>query len=160
MIDAEFLCQQPMFGGVRKQALTAILPLLREQHFAAGDVILREGDEGDALFLVCSGSVEVVKRSSTGEPEEERRIAVLAVGDVFGEMELIDTQRRSASVRALEPVTAVTLTNGDLLQIYQSDPTTFTLIVLNLARELSRRLRAIDTLLLQSGVHAPSAAGR
>ncbi len=53
-------------------------------------------------------------------------------------------QARSASIRALEPVNALSLSNGDLLKIYQTDMPTFTLIVLNLARELSRRLRRLD----------------
>lgn len=158
MMDAEFLRQQPVFGGVGERAMAAILPLLREHRFAAGDTIVQEGDEGDSLFVVCSGTVEVVKRwCAAGEQTvRERRIAVLGVGDVFGEMELIDTQRRSATVRACGAVTAVALTNGGLLEIYQADPPTFTLIVLNLARELSRRLRAIDDLLVRNGACAPS----
>jgi CRP-like cAMP-binding protein len=88
----------------------------------------------------------VLKASTAEDGHFEKRLAVLKVGDVFGEMELIDMQRRSATVRALEPVSALALSNGDLFLIYESDLPTFTLIVLNLARELSRRLRTLDDL--------------
>lgn len=146
MTTNRFLQEQPLFGGVDDQAIAAIVPLLRQRHFATGEAIVREGEDGDSLFVICAGSVEVLKARSSEDGPSEERLAVLKVGDVFGEMELIDMQRRSATVRALEPVTALALSNADLFRIYESDLPTFTLIVLNLARELSRRLRRLDAL--------------
>mgnify|MGYP000852572636 CR=1 FL=1 len=154
MKTARFLQEQPVFGGVDDHAMEAIMPLLREVDFAAGEVIVREGDDGDAMFVICSGSVEVLKAGSESDGSLGKRIAVLHVGDVFGEMELIDMQRRSATVRAIEPVSALALANGDLFRIYESDMPTFTLIVLNLARELSRRLRGIDELAVRCMISA------
>lgn len=156
MTTSRFLQEQPLFGGVDDQAIAAIIPLLGELAFAAGEAIVEEGEDGDSLFLICSGSVEVLKATAAEDGLFEKRIAVLNVGDVFGEMELIDMQRRSATVRALEPVSALALSNGDLFRIYESDLPTFTLIVLNLARELSRRLRSIDDL----AVHYMAIDGR
>lgn len=146
MKTARFLQDQPLFGGVDDQAMKAIIPLMRERDFAAGEVVVQEGEDGDSLFVICSGSVEVLKASPEATGMFGTRIAVLKVGDVFGEMELIDMQRRSATVRALEPVSTLALSNDDLLHIHAFDPATFTLIVMNLARELSRRLRSIDDL--------------
>lgn len=146
MKSARFLQDQPLFGGVDDQAMRAIMPLMRELDFAAGEVIVEESEDGDSLFVICSGSVEVLKASPESADLFGKRIAVLKVGDVFGEMELIDTQRRSATVRALESVSTLALSNGDLFHIYEFDSPTFTLIVMNLARELSRRLRSIDDL--------------
>jgi CRP/FNR family cyclic AMP-dependent transcriptional regulator len=143
---AKFLQQQPLFGAVDDRAMQAIMPLMREFNFAAGEVIVQEGEDGDSLFVICSGSVEVLKAGPTTNDLLGKRIAILKVGDVFGEMELIDMQSRSASVRALEAVSVLALSNGDLFQIYESDLPTFALIVLNLAREVSRRLRSIDDL--------------
>ncbi len=147
---ARFLQQQPLFGAVDDRAMLAIMPLMRELEFAAGEVIVEEGQDGDSLFVICSGSVEVLKAGPATDDVFGKRIAVLKVGDVFGEMELIDMQHRSATVRTLEPVSALALTNGDLFQVYESDLPTFALIVLNLARELSRRLRNIDDLAVRS----------
>ena len=125
MQTAGFLQQQPLFGGVDDQAMTAIMPLLREENFASGELIVREGDQGDSLFVICSGSVEVLKSSPEAQTPFGDRIAVLKVGDVIGEMELIDMQNRSATVRALEPVSTLALSNGDLFRIYESDLPTF-----------------------------------
>ncbi|WP_291992063.1 cyclic nucleotide-binding domain-containing protein [Candidatus Accumulibacter sp. ACC003] len=159
MITSRFLQDQPLFGGVDDRAIAAIVPLLRECRFAAGEAIVREGDDGDSLFLICCGSVEVLKATVAEDGVFEKRIAILKVGDVFGEMELIDMQRRSATVRALESVAALALSNGDLFRIYESDLPTFTLIVLNLARELSRRLRSIDVMAVHyMAIGSPAAA--
>lgn len=158
MQTAAFLQQQPLFGGVDDQAMRAIMPLLREENFASGELIVREGDRGDSLFVICSGSVEVLKSCPEAATPFGERIAVLKVGDVVGEMELIDTQGRSASVRALEPVSTLALSNADLFRIYESDLPTFSLLVLNLARELSRRLRNIDDLAVHYIPHDGHAA--
>ncbi|HRI92828.1 MAG: cyclic nucleotide-binding domain-containing protein [Candidatus Accumulibacter sp.] len=157
MTTIRFLQEQALFGGVDDQAMAAIVPLLSELTFAAGEAIVREGDDGDSLFVICSGSVEVLKATSADDGPFEKRLAVLKVGDVFGEMELIDMQRRSATVRALEPVSALALSNGDLFRIYESDLPTFTLVVLNLARELSRRLRSLDDLAVHYMAMDPAA---
>ena len=61
MKTAQFLQEQPLFGGVDDDAMEAIVPLLQEVTFAAGEVIVREGDDGDAMFLICTGAVEVLK---------------------------------------------------------------------------------------------------
>jgi hypothetical protein len=102
MTSIRFLQDQALFGGVDDRAMAVIIPLLSELSFAAGEAIVREGDDGDSLFIICSGSVEVLKASAAEDGHVEKRLAVLKVGDVFGEMELIDLQRRSATVRALE----------------------------------------------------------
>jgi CRP-like cAMP-binding protein len=65
----------------------------------------------------------------------------LGPGDCFGEMALIDMSPRSASVIALEDCSALRLTNADLHRVYQADLEQFALIQMNIARELSRRLR-------------------
>ena len=65
-------------------------------------------------------------------------------------MELIDIQPVVATVRAREDTTVLILSNGDLYRIDQDDLPTFTMIIMNLAREISRRLRVMDTLAAQS----------
>jgi len=150
METVRFLQDQPLFGGVGDSAMQAIMRLMRPQEFSTGEVIVREDEDGDSLFVICSGTVEVLKACPTTADPLGKRIAVLQVGDVFGEMELIDMQRRSASIRALRQVLVLPLDNGSLFHLYESDLPTFTLIVMNLARELSRRLRCIDDLAVRS----------
>jgi hypothetical protein len=61
MKTARFLQEQPLFGGVGDHAMEAIVPLLREVKFAAGEVIVREGDDSDSMVVISTGSVEVLK---------------------------------------------------------------------------------------------------
>jgi CRP-like cAMP-binding protein len=72
-------------------------------------------------------------------------IADLQVGDTFGEMELIDVQPCVATVTALSDVSVLTLSNVDLYALRKRDLKAFTLMMMNLARDISRRLRAMDS---------------
>lgn len=150
MVEGSFLQSHALFGGVNDEAINEILPLLEEEVFLAGANIVTEGETGDRLYLICQGSVEVIKIANNPEGKTERRLAVFEVGDTFGEMELIDIQPRSATVRALEDVTAVSLSNEKLFEIYNNNLETFAMIIMNIAREISRRLRAMDTLVSTS----------
>lgn len=156
MVKGAFLQSHALFGGISDEAIKEIMPLLKAENFSAGASIVNEGEEGDRLYLICEGSVEVVKTVETPEGAVEKRLAVFGVGDTFGEMELIDIQPRSATVRALETVSALSLSNADMYGIYQSNLEAFTMIVMNLAREISRRLRAMDAL-VGSSLYSASA---
>ena len=79
-----------------------------------------------------------------------RRLAVLREGDTFGEMELVDVQKRSASVRVLDGLKVLTLSNEDMYEIFQHHKDTFIIILMNVAREISRRLRKMDALVASS----------
>ena len=73
----------------------------------------------------------------------------MGAGDCFGEMALIDLFPRSASALAVERCEALAITPSVLHQIYQHDLEQFTMLQMNLGRELSRRLRRIDDLLFR-----------
>jgi CRP/FNR family cyclic AMP-dependent transcriptional regulator len=144
MVGIEFLQSHALFGGVSDEGMEVIRPLLKEERFGKGDLIVKEGDSGDRLYFICEGSVEVLKDVSSATGDAHRQLAVLVAGDTFGEMELIDIQLRSASVKALEDVSALTLSNRDMHRIYKSNLEVFTMVVMNMAREISRRLRIAD----------------
>ena len=140
LADKAFLQQNALFGGFSDEDLDAVLPLLEEESFPAGHCIVREGESGDRLYFIENGRVEVRKQT----PDGEKRIAELGPGDEFGEMELIDIHPRSATVRTLEPVVTLTLTNGKLLRLYHDHLEIFSRLLLNLAREISRRFRKAE----------------
>ena len=144
MTLSNYLQTHALFGGLSDASMERIVPMLKEESFVAGDFIVREGDDGDRMYFICEGSVEVLKLVTTPTGKENRPLAVLGVGDAFGEMHLIDVQRRSASVRALEFVLTVTLSNRDMYRLHKIDPEAFTMMIMNMAREISRRLRRMD----------------
>ncbi len=148
MVRPEYLQSHALFGGVGTDDLESIIPLLHEEKFATGAYVVREGEQGSCMYFIRQGSVEVLI-STDGTPGE-RRLAVLNEGDTFGEMELIDVQNRSASVRALEDLNVLTLSNNDLYEIFHHNQEVFIIILMNIAREISRRLRKMDALVASS----------
>lgn len=86
---------------------------------AKGDVLYRQGEQGESLTIVLEGRLKVVK--TTAEAKDVV-LAFLGTGDVIGEMAALDGKPRSASVVAMEPVDAVSIYRRDLVQILKRDP--------------------------------------
>jgi CRP-like cAMP-binding protein len=107
--------------------------------------LVTQGEPGREMFVVESGAVEVFAAVA---PAVETRLALLRTGACFGEMALIDIQPRSAGVRAVEDSAILSLSHADLHALWRNDSKTFTMIVMNLAREISRRLRRANQLLV------------
>lgn len=141
--DREFLSGIAVFGGLMGTALEHVADRMRERQVPAGEILMREAEPGHEMFVVRTGAVEVFKSAGPSE----MRLALLRPGACFGEMALIDIQPRSAGVRAVEPATVWTLDHADLASLWKTDGQAFTLLVMNIAREISRRLRRADLLL-------------
>ena len=150
MIDLDFLQTHSLFGGITRQNLKMIVPLLEEVEFAPGEVIISEGEHGENLYFIYEGEVEILKSARRDGREFQESIAVLGPGGTFGEMELIDPEPRIASVRAREKTLLLSLSNADLYQIYRDNPETFTLLVMNISRIICRRLREMDARMAQA----------
>ncbi len=146
--EINFLQSQSLFGGLTDKEVESILPLMEREVYSKGDVILREGNVNDKLYFIYRGSVEVLKRIDTRGKVEEKRLNVLHTGDTFGEMEIIDIQPCEATIRALEATTVLIISNKNLYKISKFNLKTYTLIIMNLARDISRRLRMMDRLII------------
>ena len=109
--------------------------------FDQGVCIVMEGDVNDRIYFIETGSVEVLKRVHSGTGTRWKRLAIMGAGETFGEMELIDIQPCAATVRTLEPTDTLSLSNRDLYKVSKIDMKTYALLVMNLARDISRRLR-------------------
>ncbi len=133
-----------LFGAMPDEVLEHLCSTLKTLRIAPGEAIFREGDAGHELFVVLEGEFEVTKKSRRGR---ETRVAIFGPNDTFGEMSLIDLQPRSATVRALGPGRILRIGSEDMDALYRFDLKSYTLIVLNIAREMSRRLRVTDGLL-------------
>jgi len=136
-----FLQAIPIFAGLTHGALGEIASAIQEAVFHKDDIIVREGEPGNRMFIIGEGSVEVVKH--LGRPHETV-LAVLLPKDFLGEMSIIDTVARSASVRAVEETTLFALSGIDLYRLFQKHPDQYAIVILNIARDISRRLRLLD----------------
>ena len=143
-VSPEELRNVGLFGALNESVLAHLAAILKVSTPSAGDIVFREGDEARDMHVVIEGEVEVLKASKRGI---EARVALLGPGDWFGEMSILDVQPRSATVRALAPSRLLRITASDLDALYRQDMKSYALIVLNLARELSRRLRVADGIL-------------
>ncbi len=130
-----------LFGGLDDESLDLLTRELRASLFDPGAMVMKEGDHAREMFVVLSGELEVVRHSVNGA---EGRVALLGPGNWVGEMSIIDQQPRSASVRALAPSILLVVTTEDLDRLYRRDMKSYLLVVLNIARELARRLRVAD----------------
>ncbi len=150
MVGYNFLKSHCLFGGLSENEIEMIRPLLKEEHFGKNEIIVEEGGRGDRVYFIYEGSVEILKKVKLSNGMVVQRIAALEVGDTFGEMELLDVQPCIATVRTLEPTSVLTLSNMDLYRISKMNLKTYTMIILNLARAISRRLRRMDALVAGS----------
>lgn len=137
--------RMPIFGAVSEDMLDFIYDsaptIIREPH----DCFFSEGDAADAMYVIIKGSVLVEKSTDKGL----LKLRYLNEGDCFGEMAILDLQPRSATVRAETPCMTIEITPTLLEKIYRKDVEQYALIHMNLARELSRRLRFADKQLVR-----------
>lgn len=133
-----------LFGALPEALLTSLAAELEFLDLPAGSYVFREGEPGACMFVILHGDMDVLKRSRDGH---DSRVATLGPGDWFGEMSIIDVQARSATVLTTSPSHLIRLTAKDLDRLYRRDLKAYSLIVLNIAREMSRRLRVADGIL-------------
>lgn len=144
-IDLDRLRLSPLFVGLRDEEIRGLLSLGKDASVAAGYAVVEEGAPGDALYLLCDGEVRVEKEVEDGPPVE---LAVLGEpGDFFGEMVFVDVMPRSATVRATCATRLLAFPLEVLRAFFVDYGDAHHAIVLNIARELSRRLRQADAVI-------------
>lgn len=131
----------PIFAGMSEEAILLLVKRAKEERFQPGAVIVQEGESGNRFFLLAEGEVRVVKQLGAAHEVE---LARLKTRDFFGEMCILETLPRSASVQALAPTQVFSVSSFDFLQLYNKLPAQYGILVLNVARDLSRRLRHLD----------------
>ena len=142
MADEIALPDTTAFAALRRETLDFLVGRARQIHARAGDVFLREGEPGGNLYVVLRGRVEVYLEESAAESEPTPRVplAELGPGDCLGETSLLGILPRTASVVALTDCEVAVLRGKDLFDLSELDAREFALLVMNLAREVSRRL--------------------
>jgi CRP-like cAMP-binding protein len=133
-----------LFGALGDEDLAFLRERLVVRGVEPGELIFREGEQGGDLYVVLDGEMEVLKRSHGGE---DARMALLGPNDWFGEMSIIDIHPRSASVRAVSSAQLLALSTRALDELYRHNIKGYLIMVLNITRELSRRLRVADGIL-------------
>jgi CRP-like cAMP-binding protein len=138
-----FLTRAPLFARLESRQLHRLAELCVPRSYEAGEEIVVEGSTGLGLFVITGGRVEV----SRGSGDDKVVFAELGIGDLLGEMSLVDDQPRSATVRTLEPTTCLLITRGSFQSLVDREPEIAWCIV----PVLAGRLRALQEELIAGG---------
>ena len=136
MVNPKALQKYSLFGGLDEDQIKSILPYMKEDSYGPNEFMITEGKANDSIFFLLEGSVEVTKKNIF--------LAKFGEGEAFGEMEVLDVMPAIATIKSLSSVKVLSISNRGLQSIYKSDIKAFSLIIMNLARDLSRRLRRMD----------------
>jgi CRP/FNR family transcriptional regulator len=142
-MSEDTLARVDLFSTLNKKELQELTKSCQERSYPAGTTIFSQGDTGVGLYVLKSGKVRVIRANNPDRAETE--LAVVGPGDVLGEMALLDDLPRSASVVAIDDVTALLLPIWEFRSILRSHPD----IALKLLAVLSRRLRKVEATIVQ-----------
>ena len=132
---ARLLARTELFADLDPREVQAIAQVAVPRHWDRGEVIFREGDEGDTCYLIRSGSVVL-----TREHQDGRMVALaeLRAGALFGELAMFRGETRSATAEAVEPASAVALLAGDVQRCMRRNPDLPLKLLAALAARVSR----------------------
>jgi len=133
-VDNDVLRQTPLFSGLDDDAANSLRSSLTQIELRRGDILFREGDSGDRLYLVVDGKVKLGRSSPDGR---ENLLAVLGPGQMFGELSLFDPGPRSATATAVTDVTMGSLGHDELSPWLTGHPD----VARGLLHQLAARLR-------------------
>ena len=132
-----FLRNVALFRGLSAEETEAVAKSTTSRRFGRGSAIILAEQQGDAFFIIQKGRVKV---SVSREGGREVILSLLGVGQVFGELSLLDGKPRSADVTATEATELIMLRRPDFLRLITEKPS----IVIGLLTELASRLRKVD----------------
>ncbi len=137
-MNEDTLAHVELFSSLDKKELQTLAKSSQERTYSAGTTLFSQGDSGSGLYILKSGKVSITQKS--GAQGAEKEINTVGAGETLGEMALLDDQPRSATVTAVEDVTALLLPVWEFRGVLKAHPD----IALKLLATLSRRLRKVQ----------------
>ena len=142
-MSSDFLRNVWLFAALSDDQLDVISNFTFNANFAAGDLIVEEGQTGNGLYVIVSGNVEAVKGYGTENAQVLNR---LSDGEVFGEMALLGEWPRTATVRAVTAVECLGIDRWVFLSQLERDPQ----VGIKMLQILAQRLRDSDARLMEN----------
>ena len=145
MAHEALLAATPFFASAPEEVIARVAEFARTRDLVRGDVLFREGETADALYVVIKGRIAITIENKPVDSRESV-VALMDKGDLFGDMGLLDTGIRSANARALEPTTVLEVPYPQLRKELKSSPE----LLWGVTTLLVQRLRAMDEALADS----------
>lgn len=145
MPHEDIIVSTELFADAPPEVLTALAAAAQERHLIRGDLVFREGDQPDALYIVLRGRIAIAMDNRPIDARESV-VALMEPGDLFGELGMLDDGPRSANARALEPSSVLALPYEPVVQVLRERPQ----MLWGVARLLAERLRVMDEALADS----------
>ncbi len=136
--DTKHLRENRLFMGLSREFLEDIASGVGVLEFKPGEIIFREGEKGDCLYLVCEGTILISKEGRRGNQEP---LGVIEQGNFFGEMALVDGGPRSAQASAVERAVVGKMDRSDFERILDRAPRS---LHMNFLRCVVERLRGVN----------------
>ena len=133
-VDNAVVRTAPLFAALDDEAASALMESMTTSHLERGDILFREGDQGDRLFVIVEGKIKLGLTSVDGR---ENLLAILGPGEMFGELSLFDPGPRTATATAVAETQLIALGHQDLHTFLLGRPA----VAANLLAALARRLR-------------------
>jgi CRP/FNR family cyclic AMP-dependent transcriptional regulator len=146
------LKETDLFKNLSVDQIRKVLNICRTVTFSEDEIIMKEGETGDRMYIILQGTVEVIKKlimDGVGDDENVERNKIFTRLDagqhaVFGEIALLEELRRTATIRAVTDCTLYEIKKDDFLNLAEEDFEFGYRILLNMARIVSARLRKAD----------------
>lgn len=143
----QILSEVPIFNDLKHGELKEIERIVHVRKYTPGEFVFQEGDVGAGMFVIAEGRVDIMleSREKDGTP---KRLATLGKSAFFGELSLLDSERRSATATATESSILIGLFRPDLLDLIERNPRLGSKVLMNVARIIGERLRVTDARLM------------
>jgi len=141
MSTVEVLSGVPLFAGLDRKAIEALSAFTFQKTFQTGELIVEEGRTANGLFIIVSGSADVIKGLSSAQP---RTVATLGAGEPIGEMALLGEWPRTASVRAREATECLGIDRWIFLDHLEKEPKLALRLLQILALRLADTVERVD----------------
>ena len=142
-VDIDVVRQSPLFAALDDDAANALMASMTASRLERGDVLFREGDRGDRLYVIGEGKIKLGLTSIDGR---ENLLAILGPGEMFGELSLFDPGPRTATATAVAETQLIALGHEDLNTFLSGRPAVATTMLAALARRLRRTNEALSDL--------------
>lgn len=135
----------PLFFELYDEEIEKIVKHCTVYTFETGDTIVKDGQDGNEIFVMLDGAASVRKTTARGVLVVQQ----LKTGDVFGEMVLVDEKKRSADIVAEAKCYVLEIKYDEVFRLFKSEPQIFGLMILNLSRLLAKRLRSANEFVMK-----------